>query len=29
MDLDDRALWLTDGNPCERLYERVSLNDEP
>jgi isopenicillin-N N-acyltransferase-like protein len=25
MDLDDRTLWLTDGHPCERLYERYSL----
>jgi isopenicillin-N N-acyltransferase-like protein len=25
MDLDERTLWLTDGPPCERLYERYTL----
>ena len=25
MDLDERALWLTDGNPCEHQYERYAL----
>jgi len=25
MDLDERALWLTDGPPCEHLYEGTSL----
>ncbi len=25
MDLEERALWLTDGPPCEHLYEATSL----
>jgi isopenicillin-N N-acyltransferase-like protein len=25
MDLDERALWLTDGPPCEQAYERYVL----
>ena len=25
MDLDERTLWLTDGPPCERMYERYTL----
>ena len=25
MDLDERTMWLTDGSPCERMYERYAL----
>ena len=25
MDLDERSLWLTDGPPCEHLYDELSL----
>jgi isopenicillin-N N-acyltransferase-like protein len=25
MDLEERAMWLSDGPPCEHLYERVAL----
>jgi isopenicillin-N N-acyltransferase like protein len=27
MDLDARTLWLTDGPPCEHLYERYGLTE--
>ena len=25
MDLEERALWLSDGQPCEHVYERYAL----